>query len=419
MKNIIKPMSLLKITSRHSLLTAMIVSIFSFFGLTDAVKSEVVISVDGEVEKIETQEDTVGDLFKHLGIKVTSADRLSHLESDKIEDGMTIEYTKAKSVVVVTEGEAAYYKTFETHVKDFYQAEKIKFSKHDDVSHLGSEKIEDGLVINITEAYELDIINVDDTETVWTTGGTVEEILAENNIAPKRDDKVTPDLDEEVTEGMEIEVIKVTEELVIEEEKIEYKTKRKKDNSLLKGYEKVIQEGKNGYVAKTYELTLENDRIAAKEKIKEEIIEEAEEEIIVIGTKVVDPVKQTKVLEKVKPKAEPNHLIEYETVVIEPVPKEKEISMTMEATAYTAECTGCSGITKTGINLLEDRYKKVVAVDPRVIPLGSKVWVSGYGEAIAGDIGGDIKGNRIDLHYPNKKAAYKFGRRSVTVIILK
>jgi len=62
---------------------------------------------------------------------------------------------------------------------------------------------------------------------------------------------------------------------------------------------------------------------------------------------------------------------------------------------------------------------KVVAVDPSVIPLGSRVWVSGYGEAIAGDTGGAIKGNRIDLHFPTKDAAYAFGNGTVTVKVLK
>lgn len=92
--------------------------------------------------------------------------------------------------------------------------------------------------------------------------------------------------------------------------------------------------------------------------------------------------------------------------------------LTMEATAYTADCAGCSGITKTGLNLKKNRHMKVVAVDPRVIPLGSRVWVEGYGEAIAGDIGGAIKGNKIDLHFPTKSSALQFGRKSVTVKVL-
>lgn len=93
-------------------------------------------------------------------------------------------------------------------------------------------------------------------------------------------------------------------------------------------------------------------------------------------------------------------------------------TMTVTATAYTAQCAGCSGITATGINLHENRHAKVIAVDPNVIPLGSKVYVEGYGEAIAGDTGGAIKGNKIDIHVPTKDEAYSWGVRTVNITIL-
>ncbi len=98
--------------------------------------------------------------------------------------------------------------------------------------------------------------------------------------------------------------------------------------------------------------------------------------------------------------------------------QESAETLTMVATAYTAECAGCSGITSTGINLNEDRDKKVIAVDPNVIPLGTKVHVEGYGTAIAGDIGGAIKGNKIDLHVPTTEIALQWGVREVEVTIL-
>ncbi|SIS37306.1 3D domain-containing protein [Salimicrobium flavidum] len=91
---------------------------------------------------------------------------------------------------------------------------------------------------------------------------------------------------------------------------------------------------------------------------------------------------------------------------------------TAEATAYTAYCTGCSGVTATGQDLRANPNQKVIAVDPDVIPLGSKVWVEGYGTAIAGDTGGAINGNRIDVFMPNRGDALDFGRQSVTVKVL-
>jgi 3D (Asp-Asp-Asp) domain-containing protein len=60
----------------------------------------------------------------------------------------------------------------------------------------------------------------------------------------------------------------------------------------------------------------------------------------------------------------------------------------------------------------------VVAVDPRVIPLGTRLFVEGYGSAIAGDTGGAIKGNRIDLCFNSDDEAEKVGRRTVRVLIL-
>lgn len=93
-------------------------------------------------------------------------------------------------------------------------------------------------------------------------------------------------------------------------------------------------------------------------------------------------------------------------------------TMYVTATAYTANCEGCSGITYTGINLINNPNMKVIAVDPNVIPLGSKVWVEGYGTAIAGDIGGAIKGNRIDVFIPNQQDAERFGIQQLRIKIL-
>lgn len=92
--------------------------------------------------------------------------------------------------------------------------------------------------------------------------------------------------------------------------------------------------------------------------------------------------------------------------------------LTVSATAYTANCKGCSGITATGVNLKANPNIKLIAVDPNVIPLGSKVYVEGYGYATANDTGGAIKGNKIDVFIPSQKEAENWGRKTVKVKVL-
>ncbi|QWU46270.1 MULTISPECIES: cell wall-binding protein EntD [Bacillus] len=114
-----------------------------------------------------------------------------------------------------------------------------------------------------------------------------------------------------------------------------------------------------------------------------------------------------------------------------PVAKSTETSepaggreITVEATAYTANpgengTYGGRVLTAMGHDLTANPNMKVIAVDPKVIPLGSKVWVEGYGEAIAGDTGGAIKGNRIDVLVGSDSTADSWGRKSVKVKVIK
>ena len=108
----------------------------------------------------------------------------------------------------------------------------------------------------------------------------------------------------------------------------------------------------------------------------------------------------------------------------EPAPaSESSTSLgTFEATAYTAQCNGCSGITATGVDVrstTQHNGRTVVAVDPSVIALGTELIVTTADgreiEAIASDTGGAIKGNRIDILFANHSDAVNFGRQNVEV----
>lgn len=90
----------------------------------------------------------------------------------------------------------------------------------------------------------------------------------------------------------------------------------------------------------------------------------------------------------------------------------------VEATSYSPYCEGCSGITAAGYDVRANPNMKLIAVDPAVIPLGKRVYVEGYGEAVAGDTGGAIKGKKIDALMPTNEQALQWGRKVVKIQIL-
>ena len=92
------------------------------------------------------------------------------------------------------------------------------------------------------------------------------------------------------------------------------------------------------------------------------------------------------------------------------------VELYVNSTAYSYQSSG--DITRMGYNIRENPNMKLIAVDPSVIPLGSQVWVEGYGVAIAGDTGGAIKGHKIDVLMPNNAQAFAWGRKTVKIIVL-
>lgn len=116
--------------------------------------------------------------------------------------------------------------------------------------------------------------------------------------------------------------------------------------------------------------------------------------------------------------ANQNEVVVREVVVEKPVvvfPKvQKGSELNVIATAYTY-AGNSEDLTYSEIPV----DTGVIAVDPRVIPLGTVMWVEGYGYGVAADTGGDIKGNRIDVFLPSRHDANRWGRKEVKVKIIK
>jgi 3D (Asp-Asp-Asp) domain-containing protein len=155
-------------------------------------------------------------------------------------------------------------------------------------------------------------------------------------------------------------------------ETIPFETQYKKDSDMEYGLEKTLQEGVNGKRTLTYLVTFWKDEEIDRQLTKTEVVDPVEE---IIG-------KGSKIIWRTLSGTEYGRLKYWYKVRV-------------WATKYDANCIGCTGRTYSGTQVV----KGVCATDPKVITLGTNFYVPGYGMCRAEDIGGAIKGNKIDLGY--------------------
>ncbi|MGN4531308.1 cell wall-binding protein EntB [Bacillus cereus group sp. MYBK257-2] len=231
----------------------------------------------------------------------------------------------------------------------------------------------------------------------------VQEILK-----PKEEAKIKEEV--KVKEEPKVqEIVKPKEEKVKEEVKAQEIVKPKEEA-------KVKEEEKAQEIVKAKEEEKAREIAKAKEEEKAREIAKAKEEEK--AREIAKTKEEEKAREIAKAKEE-ERAKEASKNNIQSAKRE----LTVVATAYTADPSengtyGGRVLTAMGHDLTANPNMRIIAVDPKVIPLGSKVWVEGYGEAIAGDTGSAIKGNRIDVLMGSKSKAMNWGRQTVKVKIL-
>jgi len=228
------------------------------------------------------------------------------------------------------------------------------------------------------------------TACIRTTAQTLGEALRDAGISLGPHDKIFPDPDVPVTDGMKARVTRIEVREVTVNEQIARQTVRKASPSLRPGHSRISDPGQDGLQKVTYRLTFADGRRVMKERLASQVIRPARPRIVLYGKG-------------------------------SPLPSRGFFSrkvLMMTATAYDPGPRSCgpyaNGRTSTGLKA----GKGVVAVDPRVIPLGTKLYIEGYGFAVAGDTGSAIKGAKIDLGHDSYAAALRFGRRPVVVHII-
>ncbi|PED99216.1 enterotoxin [Bacillus toyonensis] len=248
-----------------------------------------------------------------------------------------------------------------------------------------------------------------------------EETKVQEIAKPEEEAKVK-EVEKVKEEAKAQEIAKAKEEAKVQE------IAKAKEEAKVKEVEKVKEEAKAQEIAKAKEEAKAQEIARAKEEAKAQEIAKAKEEAK--AQEIARAKEEAKAQEIARAKEEAKAR-EIEKAKEEAKAKEESKNntqsakreLTVVATAYTADPSengtyGGRVLTAMGHDLTDNPNMRIIAVDPKVIPLGSKVWVEGYGEAIAGDTGSAIKGNRIDVLMGSKSKAMNWGRQTVKVKIL-
>lgn len=379
------------------------------FIVIEGKKKDVTLELNGVQEEVRTAAATVGDLLAANDIEVKEYDRVSPALDTPLENDLTVEWEAAKKVTIDVDGESEDVWTTEKTVADVLESKNIAIAAHDKVEPALEDKITEEMPIAVQKAFMITVKDGGQKTKHWTTEMTVREFMTENNIRLENLDKVEGDTQAMLNHSNAlVKIARVEKVTDVVEETTDFKVKRRTAANMPKGQEKVVTEGKKGKVQKKFEVTKKNGEVVSRQLVSETVVAEPTHKVVDVGSKVEVAAAPAKAAAPATASvsrgsgSEPSGGREFY----------------VEATAYTAYCAGCSGTTATGINLRANPNMKLIAVDPRVVPLGSKVWVEGYGYAIAGDTGGAIKGNRIDLHMATKSQAYSWGRRQVKMKII-
>jgi len=401
----------------------------------------VTLVINDTPRRLRTHQDTVEALLADMGLQLHPQDHIWPRPETLVKSGMTIRLERAHPVRVCVDEQCTTLQTRATSVNEILHEAKITLGPHDDLKVegdlLGGSSGREPPQIIMDRAVALTLHDEDETSTHYTTASTVGQALHRIGLTLYLADRVRPELMTRVSPGIEItverstpvtvhvdgrsirtrthreqigdvlgdlgivltgqdytnppqeaplgeeasiRVFRVSERFLIEQEPIPFESVWRPDPDLEIDHQKLLQEGSPGVLERRIRVRYENGETISRTVENEYVAVPPTTNVRGYGTKVVVRTLDTA-----------SGQVEYWRKIH------------MLATSYSAATAGTPatsrwyGRTATGARM----RKGIVAVDPRLISLGSKVFVPGYGVGLAGDTGGAIKGKRIDLGYDN------------------
>lgn len=273
---------------------------------------------------------------------------------------------------------------FSGTVGDVLQKKGIVLGEKDKVEPDLDTRVKKNTRIVVTRAFKVVVIADGERKEIITTPVTISQAIELAGVELGAKDIVKTNPTQYTVPGQEIEVIRVTEKEVELKEPIPFEVEKTYDNTLEKGLTKTLAQGKEGLALNVVRITYHNGQEVKREVIESKTLVPPQNKIVALGT--ITSVSRGSLRLNFRE------------------------ARYMQASAYTY----------TGRRTATGKYPEVgmVAVDPSVIPLGTRLYVEGYGYAVAADTGGAVRGNELDIFMETREQCLNWGRRTVKVYIL-
>ncbi|KJR47185.1 Cell wall-binding protein [Desulfosporosinus sp. I2] len=345
------------------------------------------VTINGEPVYITTIFGTVGQALSHSKIKFYPEDIVIPSRETMVTKGLAVEVTKSLpvqfSVNDQTFSTRTAAKTVGDAITELAGRYGIEVKEVDEVNVSRFEEVTSQMEIKVRKAIPI-IVNADGKKSeTYIAPRSVAEALEKLGITLGAKDKISLALEHMLEPNDQLNVVRVTERIETVKSEIPYQTVAQAADFPVGLPDKLVSRGSNGAQEQTVRLTLEDGKEVDREILGQRVVRAPINQVVSRGA-------QTSI-------SRGGSTIYFKRAYV------------MKASAYCSP----GGTTATGVAVSSG----IVAVDPKVIPLGQKVYVEGYGSAHALDTGGAIRGNRIDLYMNSDQEALSWGVRNVLVYV--